>query len=90
MTKVKYCDIQELRIVPCLGRKTPWGFFAQGQGDDGYGRKISTQYEVRLRGEGERWYKVYASCFSNVACFYTTKGYCHDKIFFTEDWEISE
>ena len=81
---VKYCDIVNLRLVKCEGFHTlTLGFIPKGQGQDGYGKKIHTEYEVQLRGEGERWYKVYASCFSNVACFYTSRGYCHD-------WELQE
>jgi hypothetical protein len=83
MREVKYCNISYLRIVACPGRKTPIGFIPKGQGEDGYGRKISTEYEVRLEGHGERWYKVYASCISNVAAFYTDQGYCRG-------WQLDE
>ena len=76
---VKYCDIVALRIVQCLGRHNPLlGFIPRGARYDGYGKKIHTEYEVKLRGHGERWYKVYAVCFSNVASFYTVQGYCHN------------
>jgi hypothetical protein len=37
-----------------------------GRGSDGYGRKIATQYKVRLDGFGP-WRRVYATCFSNCA-----------------------
>lgn len=36
-----------------------------GQGKDGYGRKISMPYLVRLNGFG-RWYRVYCTCISNI------------------------
>ena len=84
MAEVKYCRIRELRLVKCAGMHNPMlGFMPKGIRQDGYGKKISTEYEVKLNGCGERWYKVYASCFSNVACFYTTQGYCHD-------WELQQ
>lgn len=83
MAEVKYCNISHLRIVECPGRKTPMGFIPKGQGEDGYGKKISTRFEVMIEGQGKRWYKVYCSCFSNVASFYTTQGYCHD-------WQLDE
>jgi hypothetical protein len=79
MAEVKYCKIRELRLVKCAGRHDPLlGFIPKGQNQDGYGRKISTAYEVKLEGCGERWYKVYASCYPNVASFFTTQGYCYD------------
>ena len=80
---VKYCDIIALSIVQCPGRRTPWGFVPKGAGEEGYGKKIHTEYEVKLRGQGERWYKVYAGCFSNVSSYYTAKGYCHD-------WQLND
>jgi len=83
MAEVKYCRIRELRLVKCEGRKTLLGFMPKGIRQDGYGKKISTEYEVKLEGCGERWYKVYAVCFSNVASFYTTQGYCRD-------WELQQ
>lgn len=46
---------------------------APGQGADGYGDKISTDYVLRLDGDS-RTYRVYAVCHSNVASFYVLKG----------------
>ena len=83
MAEVKYCRIRELRLVECAGWKTPLGFIPKGQNQYGYGRKMSTEYEVKLEGCGERWYKVYAVCISNVASYYTTQGYCRD-------WELQQ
>lgn len=81
---VKYCDIVNLRLVECEGVHNPMlGFIPKGQGQDGYGKKVSTEYEVQLLGEGKRWYKVYAICFSNSASYYTSRGYCHD-------WELRD
>lgn len=43
-----------------------------GQGDDGYGRKITTEREVRV---GSRWYRVYATCYGNSAsCWIMRQG----------------
>lgn len=39
---------------------------APGQGQDGYGRKITSDIVLRFGGEG-RAYRVYATCFSNAA-----------------------
>jgi len=36
-----------------------------GQGKDGYGRKISMPYLVRLNGKGP-WRRVYCTIFSNI------------------------
>jgi hypothetical protein len=35
-----------------------------GQSEEGYGKKITTDREVQYKG---RWYRVYATCFSNAA-----------------------
>ena len=40
-----------------------------GQGADGYGKKITTDYSVEL--EGKR-YPVFAICYSNAASHYAT------------------
>lgn len=40
-----------------------------GQQPDGYGRKIATQYLVRLDGKGP-WRRVYCICFSNAGSLY--------------------
>jgi hypothetical protein len=84
MAEVKYCRIRELRLVECEGiHNSLLGFIPKGQNQYGYGRKISTEYEVKLEGCGERWYKVYAVCISNSASFYTIQGYCRD-------WELQQ
>jgi hypothetical protein len=44
----------------------------RGQGVDGYGRKISTDYRAWLPDES-RPYRVYATCFSNVASHYIVR-----------------
>jgi hypothetical protein len=57
--------IAELR--PYKGR--PWA----GRDRQGYGRKIPTDYAVRL---GNRWHRVYVCCFSNAGTAYIqTKDY---------------
>lgn len=43
-----------------------------GQGDDGYGAKITTEREVRI---GSRWHRVYATCYGNSAsCWIMKQG----------------
>lgn len=48
--------------------RTQWGMFANsralGINAQGYGQKITTIYKVPFNG---RLYRVYATCFSNVA-----------------------
>ena len=57
-----------------------------GQGPDGYGRKISTDRKIKV---DDRWYRVYAICFSNAASHYIIKGgknlYVRDCDFPTKD-----
>ena len=57
---------------------------APGQGADGYGRKITTDYVAQING---RTYRVYAICFSNAASHYVT--YKGEKLFL-KDSDISE
>ena len=45
------------------------GCMPYGQGADGYGRKIATQYLVRLDNKGP-WRRVYCICFSNSGSVY--------------------
>ena len=42
---------------------------APGQGADGYGRKIATDYMVRFNGKGP-WLRVYCCCYSNSGTLY--------------------
>jgi hypothetical protein len=52
-----------------------------GQGEDGYGNKISMPYLVRLDGKGP-WRRVYCVCFSNAGSLYIiVKG---EKYFFRQ------
>jgi hypothetical protein len=54
----------ELIYAPVKGRETAWGRFLPGQGLDGYGSKITTDYKIDHNG---RTYRVYATCYSNAA-----------------------
>jgi hypothetical protein len=70
MSEVTYADAtvrKSDKPVPMIGH----GPFRRnrGQGDDGYGKKISTEWEAQIKGE-TKWRKVYAICFSNVASHY--------------------
>lgn len=49
---------------------------APGQGDDGYGDQIATDYMVRVNG---KWRRVYCVCHSNVGSLYVKDG--SDKLF---------
>lgn len=42
-----------------------------GQGPDGYGRKIATDWEVRVGG---KWHRVYVVQFSNAGSAYVVRG----------------
>lgn len=50
----------------------PWGKRAPGQREDGYGDKITTDHVVTFPGSSRR-YRVYATCWSNVASFWIRK-----------------
>ena len=44
-----------------------------GRNQNGYGRKIPTDYVIRI---GSRWYRVYVCCFSNAGTAYiNAKGH---------------
>lgn len=68
MIDIQYADVvvgaYSLHRAPVVRR----GFMGllPGQGDDGYGRKITTEIMLRFEGESRK-YRVYATCFSNVA-----------------------
>jgi hypothetical protein len=58
---------------------------APGQGDDGYGDKISTDYIVLFNGKK---YRVYAICHSNVASHYILVD--KQRLFVRTSWTHSE
>lgn len=68
MTEIQYADVVvgaytlHRTLVP---RRGPMQLLP-GQGEDGYGRKIRTDIVLKFAGES-RTYRVYATCFSNVA-----------------------
>lgn len=72
-TTVNYLPVHEIeswRFTPVQRR----GGILQllpGQGEDGYGDKISTDRMVRVES---RWHRVYAICWSNAASHYIIKG----------------
>ena len=61
-------------------RRNAWGSFYPGQGMDGYGAKITTDkllYFPYADNNGKydrRKYRVYATCFSNVASHWIIKN----------------
>jgi hypothetical protein len=74
MATLKNAPVTNVREVPCKGIHTPVGFIPHGVGEDGYGKKVSTRWEVQHAGCGEHWYKVYCACFSNVGVMYTARS----------------
>ena len=64
----------------------PWGELAPGQGEDGYGDKITTD-RVLVFPRSKRRYRVYATCFSNVASYWIRKD--RQKLFLY-DWELDK
>ena len=57
------------RSTPKAARRTAWGTYYPGQGMDGYGSKITTDYILTYQG---RKYRVYSTCFSNAASYWVT------------------
>jgi len=75
--EIKYADrvvgsYTLYRSMPKGARVTQWGTFFPGQGEDGYGRKITTDIILIFNGESKRKYRVYATCFSNCASHWIT------------------
>ena len=66
--------IVAVRDAPVPGRHTPCGFFPKGMRANGYGRRIQQRWEIQYT-DSKRWYKVYAMCLTNVASFYTSRGF---------------
>jgi hypothetical protein len=61
---VKYVEVDEVMVREPRGtRRNAWGVRYPGQGADGYGKKITTRYIVRI---GNRWYRVYCTQISNA------------------------
>lgn len=52
----------------------------------GYGRKLTTEYMLRVP-DSPRPYRVYAVCFSNVASFYILRK---GERLFLRDWELED
>ena len=68
----------EIRPVPRYG---PWGLI-RGQSPSGYGRKIPSDYMVRLDG---RLHRVYVVCFSNSGSHYIVRA---GKTLYLHDYEL--
>jgi hypothetical protein len=59
-----------LKPVPRRGA----GGYSPGQQADGYGRKISMDYQARIDGKGP-WYRVYCCIYSNIGtCYIIHRG----------------
>lgn len=63
LTHLSDDDVLEVRIT-----KTPFNPTASG-----YGRKIPTQYMLKLAGKG-RFHRVYAMCYGNGSSLYVERG----------------
>ena len=57
---------------------------APGQGSDGYGRKISTDYMARINN---RWHRVYCVCYSNSGSLYVI---LRSGRFYIRDFDMQE
>ncbi len=69
---------------PVPRRGSSWNRMAPGQGADGYGTKISTDYMVVI---DKIKYRVYACCVSNVASHYIL---VKKEAYYIDDFDISE
>ena len=77
--KVEYADTATSRFdisnkvydPPAGAVQSAWGVRLPGQGLDGYGSKITTEYKIRYEG---RMHRIYATCHSNVASEWIVKG----------------
>lgn len=66
--------------VPRLGMMQ----LAPGQGSDGYGKKISTDYMAKVNGRNHR---VYCICFSNSGSLYVVVG---GKNYYVRDFDVPD
>jgi hypothetical protein len=51
----------------------------------GYGNKLPTHYKVKLANN--RWYRVYAKCWSNAASFYIRTKNAGERYLDPDCWE---
>jgi len=70
-SKIEYIPDSAERINRPVKRRGGILNLAPGQSEDGYGSKITTDTMVRL---DNRLYRVYATCYSNVASHWIIKG----------------
>jgi hypothetical protein len=54
-------------------RELEWQRAGLQQTASGYGRKLTSRYEIRLQGE-TRWRRVYVTQFSNAGTHWITRG----------------
>jgi len=75
ITTVRYADevvgSYTLHRRPVKQRQVGWQTLAPGQGEDGYGKKITTDIMLRFNSH-RRMYRVYCICFSNAGSNYIT------------------
>jgi hypothetical protein len=65
MTQITYLD----GPYECVERPLAWQTAGLQQTASGYGRKLTTAWVIRRKGE-TRWRRVYAVCFSSAASHY--------------------
>jgi len=64
----------DIQYIDAETRHAPLWWHTQGlsQTASGYGKRLTTSRQALYNG---RWYRVYATCFSNAAsCWIETKG----------------
>lgn len=79
---VKYAELADVEIRP-VGHP---GCFPHGQGADGYGRKITSPYIVKIK-DSRRWRRVYITIFSNIGSLWIVVNKEQRHI---HDYEIEE
>ena len=78
--KIKYADIEQSQhdisnwVYDPPKAQSPFGLLP-GQGADGYGHKITTEYKVFYKG---RLRRIYATCISNAAAYWIVC--CNEKL----------
>lgn len=73
-TKITYIEDHEFDFIDePVNRRGDMMSLLPGQSQDGYGSKIITDRMVKFHGE-KRQYRVYATCFSNVASNWIVKN----------------
>jgi hypothetical protein len=84
MSKVEYAELGN-GIPVKMDKEERYGR-PRGMDQYGYGDKITTTYMVRL-ADDERWRRVYAICYSNVASHYVI---VNGAVKYLHDWALED